>query len=130
MSATQNAGQLKLADAQALSGFRTKAIRGNQSRIIDFAWISPEIEKNILDKWKTHIFQITGARSFFFDDTDGHLTTLAINFDEAELAADIIEVLRKYTPVWYDKCTKRRPASDTTATFTIIPFGYRVTVYL
>ncbi|KAJ6059922.1 hypothetical protein N7444_003561 [Penicillium canescens] len=55
-------------------------------------------------------------------------TTVAVSFDEAELAPRIVEVLENWIRVWHDKYTAQRPASDTTAAFTLIPTGKRVKI--
>ena len=67
-------------------------------------------------------------KACFFDDSDAHLTTVAVSFDEAELAPLIINELRQYTLVMYDPNSDRRPASDVTARFTIFPTGKRVKI--
>lgn len=66
MSTTQDARQRSLADAQELSGCHTKVIRGKKSRIIDFAWISPQFRRTVLDAWQTEIVKNTRAQSLFF----------------------------------------------------------------
>ncbi|KAJ5472030.1 hypothetical protein N7539_008599 [Penicillium diatomitis] len=122
------AAQRNLADAQRLSGFRTKCIRGYESRIIDFAWVSPGIKRSTLEIWQREISSIAGAQSLFFDDSDAHLTTVAVNFDEAELAPRIVEFLKEKTDVWFNECTISQPASDTLAHFTLLTTGKRFSI--
>ncbi|KAJ6041509.1 uncharacterized protein N7446_010607 [Penicillium canescens] len=127
-TAQRPAGQRSLADAQELSGFRAKVDHGEDSQTIDFAWIDPVRDRSVLNAWQRDMIELTGAQSVFFDNSHGRYTTVSVSFDEAELAPRIVEVLEKRTCVWYDKCTAQRPASDTTAAFTLIPTGKRVKI--
>jgi hypothetical protein len=65
MTATQNDGQPSVLDAQMLSGFRAKVIRGEQPRVIDFARISPIIDRSVLDSWQRDMAETTSAHTLF-----------------------------------------------------------------
>ncbi|KAK2471858.1 hypothetical protein H9L39_16541 [Fusarium oxysporum f. sp. albedinis] len=89
---------MKLRDAEIIAGVRTRAARKEDSNIIDICTIDTSAESSSYDKkLAEQLREKIGSRSLFLDSSS-RMTLVALNFDEAHLAKEVIEALRPYKP--------------------------------
>lgn len=91
---------MKLHEAEIVAGVRTRATRKEDSNIIDICAIDTSAESSSYDKkLGEQLREKTGSKSLFLEPSS-RMTLVALDFDEAHLAKEVIEVLRSYKPFY------------------------------